>query len=190
MDYIKQIELYQPKNEQEKVDQALMVDFIKTHQNALYRENLAAHVTSSAFIVNETMDKMLFAYHNLYDSWGWVGGHNDGDDDLLHVAIKEAKEETGIKTIKPYDESIFTIDVIYVHNHIKHENYVSDHLHLNVAFLLIGDEHESVRPKLDENKAVKWFELDEILHVITEERMVNVYQKAIDKIKAIKASKI
>lgn len=190
MDYIKHIEAYHPINEQERVDQALMLDYIKTHKNALFRENLAAHVTSSAFIVNKTMDKMLFAYHNLYDSWGWVGGHNDGDSDLLKVAIKEAKEETGIKTLTPYSESIFTIDVIYVGNHMKHGHYVSDHLHLNVAFLLIGDERETIRPKLDENKGVKWFKIEEILDVITEDRMVNVYQKAIDKINALKKSKI
>lgn len=189
MDYIKKIETYHPINEQERIDQALMLDYIKTHKNALFRENLAAHVTSSAFIVNKDMDKMLFAYHNLYDSWGWVGGHNDGDSDLLKVAIKEAKEETSIKTLSPYTDDIFTLDVIHVQNHIKHGKYVSDHLHLNVAFLLIGDENEMVKPKLDENKGVKWFKLEEILTVITEERMVPVYQKAIDKIKAIKKSK-
>ncbi|MFW5864880.1 MAG: NUDIX hydrolase [Candidatus Izemoplasmataceae bacterium] len=190
MDYIKQIENYTPFNEQERVDQALMLDYIKTHKNALFRENLAAHVTSSAFVLNKTMDKLLFAYHNIYDSWGWVGGHNDGDSDLLKVAIKETKEETGIKTIMPYSEDIFTLDVIYVKNHIKKGSYVSDHLHLNVAFLIIGDESEMVTPKLDENKGVKWFKLDDILKVITEERMINVYQKALDKIEAIKQSKI
>lgn len=50
---------------------------------------------------------MLMVYHNIYDSWSWTGGHADGDEDVLHVAMKEAKEETGIQTLVPVKEALF-----------------------------------------------------------------------------------
>src|SRR5690606_13156485 len=136
---------------------------IDRNPDALDRTNLCAHITSSAFVVNQDMTKILFAYHNIYDSWSWVGGHNDGNPDLLEVAIKEAIEETGIKTVKPYSNDIFTIDVIYVKNHIKKNQYVPDHLHLNATFLLIADENENLSINHAENSGVKWFAIDDVL---------------------------
>ena len=32
-------------------------------------------------------------YHNIYNSWSWLGGHADGETDLLAVALREVKEE-------------------------------------------------------------------------------------------------
>ncbi len=179
-------ENYQPRTEQEEVDQRLILDFIKRNPDCLERTNLVAHITSSAIIVNETMDQVLFAYHNIYDSWSWVGGHNDGNPDLLHVAIEEAMEETGITKVRPYQHDIFTIDVIYVGNHIKKGKYVPDHLHLNATFLLIADTTEKLISKPDENQGVQWFMMDEVFSHVTEPRMKPVYLKAFKAIESIK----
>lgn len=187
MNYIEKIKSYQTKNEQEMVDQKAILEFIKHNKDHLYRTNLVAHMTSSAIVVNKTLDKVLFAFHNIYQSWSWLGGHLDGDDDMLSVAIKEAKEETGIKNVKAYMDDIFMIDVIHVNNHIKHGKYVPDHLHLNVTFLLLADEHEPLTVKKDENQAVKWFLIDDVLNNVSEERMKPVYQKAFQAIKHIRS---
>lgn len=186
MNYVKPIEAYEPKNEQEHVDKEAIIAFIKHNGNALLRENQVAHLTSSAIVVNETMDKVLFAYHKLYDAWSWVGGHNDGDPDLLHVAIKETKEETGVNHVRPYSDDIFMVDIIHVTNHYKHGKYVSDHLHLNVTYLLIADEDDQLIPQKDENLDVRWFRIDDVLNHVHEARMIPVYQKAFKAIKAIK----
>jgi len=185
MKYIKDIENYKPYNEQEVVDKKLILDFIKNNDNHLFRENLAAHLTSSAIVINQDKSKVLFAYHNIYDSWSWVGGHNDGDDDLLKVAIKETKEETGIEEVKPFLEDIYMIDVIYVENHIKNGKRVPDHLHLNVTYLLIADDKQTLTVKKDENQAVAWIKLEEVFKKISEPRMVPIYKKAFDKLKII-----
>lgn len=186
MNYKKAFEIYQPINEQEVMDQKLILEFIKRNEDALDRNNLVAHVTSSAFVVNYDMSKILFAYHKIYDSWAWVGGHADNHPDLLEVAIKEAKEETGIVNVKAYDKEIFTLDVIQVTNHIKHGKYVPDHLHLNASFLLVADEKDELKINHDENSGVSWFLLEDIFNHVSEKRMIPVYQKALDKIKALK----
>ncbi len=181
-----QIKGYIPCCEQEEVDKKAILDFIDRNPDILNRTNKVAHMTSSAIVVNENMTKVLFAYHNIYDSWSWVGGHNDGDSDCLHVAIKETMEETGVQTIQPHSNDIFAIDIIYVCNHIKNGEYIPDHLHLNVTYLLIADETEKLTIAVDENSDVKWFDIDEVIHEISEPRMVPVYQKLFHKIKNIK----
>lgn len=186
MNILQLFENYSPKNEQEQRDQRLIIDFIKRNPDCLSRENLAAHITASAFVVNDTFDQIVFAYHHIYQSWAWVGGHADGDDDLLHVAIKEAMEETGLTSIKPYDSNIFTIDVIYVHNHIKKGVYVPDHLHLNATYLLIADENEKPQHNPNEHQDVRWFKINEVMNYVSENRMKSVYKKAFDLMKTIK----
>ena len=49
--WIEKIEEYVPKNEQERVDQKAMVAFAKRNDDALSRDNLVAHFTSSAIVV-------------------------------------------------------------------------------------------------------------------------------------------
>ena len=68
-------------------------------------------------------------YHNIYNSWAWTGGHADGDNDLLYTALREVKEETGIKNVKILNKDIFSLEAICVNGHIKREKYVSSHMH-------------------------------------------------------------
>lgn len=186
MDIKEALKHYHPMNEQEEVDLKLMTSFINAHDDYLERSNLYGHMTSSAFIVNKNMDKIVFGYHNIYQSWSWIGGHADGDYDLLQVAIKETHEETGLKRVYPFDESIFSIDVIYVANHIKHKKYIPDHLHLNISYLLIADEEELLYHNQEEHQGVAWFNIDDVLDIISENRMKSVYEKAIQKIKMLR----
>ena len=82
-----------PYNEQEQVDRKIMLKYLNNFDDALTRQNEYGHFTSSAFVLNKERTKILMIYHNIYKSWAWVGGHSDGDNDLLDVAMKEAKEE-------------------------------------------------------------------------------------------------
>ena len=122
------------------------------------------------------------AYHKIYDSWAWLGGHNDGESDCLKVAIKEAKEESGIGNIKPLSEEIYSIEVLSVDSHLKRGEYVPTHLHLNVTYLLEADDSEKLVIKEDENSGVAWFSNDEVMVRSSEEWFKkNIYAKLIDK---------
>ena len=93
---ITQIEKYTPFNRQEELDKKTILYFLNNFNDIFYRENLIAHMTASCWLVNQNCDKVVMAYHNLYDSYSWLGGHCDGDENPLNVAIKEAKEESGL----------------------------------------------------------------------------------------------
>ena len=179
---IDKIKKYKPFNEQEEVDKALILEWIKNNRDAFSRENRVAHITASAWVVNKDRSKVLMVYHNIYNSWSWLGGHADGETDLLAVAIREVKEEAGISDVHPVSEEIFSIEALTVDGHIKKGRYVSSHLHFNVTYLLEADSEEAVSIKEDENSGVAWFSPEEALRRSTEPWFVkNIYTKLIEK---------
>ena len=178
------VENFTPYNEQEEVEKKIMLNYINDFDDVLTRQNKYGHFTSSAFVLNKERTKILMIYHKIYNSWAWVGGHADGDSDLLYVAMKEAKEETGIKNVEPISKDIYSLEIINVNGHEKRGKYVGSHVHLNVTYLLEADENEEIHIKEDENSGVKWVLINEILKVTSEPWVRNrVYSKILNKMK-------
>lgn len=183
LNYRREIEEYTPGSKQEESDKRVILDYIDNFGDTiLTRENEFAHISSSGMIVNRDMNKVLMVYHNIYHSWSWTGGHADGDKNLLHVAIKEAIEETGVTRIYPIREEIIGLDILPVWGHVKRGNYVSSHLHLNITYPLIADEKDRLIVKEDENSGVKWLEIDRLSEYVSEPDMLPVYTKIIKQI--------
>lgn len=186
MNLRQQIEAYTPYNTQEEKDKELILRYMDTFDDVLTRDNEFAHFTASAWLVNQDRTKALMVYHNIYNSWSWVGGHADGEADLLKVAIKEAKEETGLQQVKPVTEDIFSLEILGVAAHEKRGKHVATHVHLNVTYLLEGDEQELLRIKPDENSDIKWFPLEEAVAASTEPDLQVVYRKLNEKLAFVK----
>lgn len=173
-----QIRKYSPCNEQEERDKAVLLDFLAKNDNAFERSNLLAHMTASAWVVNSAGTKVLMVYHKIYDSWSWTGGHADGETDLLSVAMREVREETGVRSVRPVSEEIFSLEVLTVDGHEKRGKYVPSHLHMNVTYLLEADDAEKLTVCEDENKGVAWFTPEEALTASTEPWFVQrIYSK-------------
>jgi 8-oxo-dGTP pyrophosphatase MutT (NUDIX family) len=184
MKLIEKIQLYKPYNEQEEKDKVEIIQLLKTVPNIFERENKQYHMTASAWVVNKNHTKVLMIYHNIYNSWSWLGGHADGETDLLQTAIREVKEESGVKNVYPVSEKIYSLEILTVDGHEKKGNYVSSHLHINITFLLQADENERTIVKSDENSGVTWFELQEAINASTEEWFQKrIYKKLNEKLK-------
>lgn len=180
----KQVEAYEPFNEQEARDKKLLLDWLESGKDILTRENEVAHLTASAWVVSPDRESVLMAYHNLYDSWAWLGGHADGERDLLGVALREAREESGIRQVHPVTEEILSIETLCVEGHEKRGRYVPSHLHLNVTYLLEADPDQNLQVKPDENSAVAWIPVKEIPARSTEQWFVErIYHKLCEKAK-------
>lgn len=181
---IKQIENYNPYNEQETKDKETLLYALKTQQEILTRNNPFMHMSTSCWVTNPNRDKILMIYHKIYDSWSWLGGHADGESDLLSVACKELTEESGVSNYRIVDENPFSIEVLTVDGHIKRGNYVSSHLHLNVTYLFEVDEDELLVQNDIETHGVKWIPIENIEHEVSEIWfMENIYKKLINKLK-------
>ena len=185
MHYLEELNGYRPKNEQEAADREMILSCINTFPDTiLTRENRFAHITAASMIFNKSRDKVLMIYHNIYRSWSWTGGHADGEKDMLYVAEREAKEETGIQSLavlcpEAKEGPMAAVDVLPVWGHVKKGKYVSSHLHLNFSYLFEAKEGETLRIKEDENSQVGWIKISEIREKVTEPDMIPVYEKLI-----------
>ena len=178
MKIVEEIKKYRPCNEQEQRDKAVILAFLENNEDTFLRSNLLAHMTASSWIVNPERTKTLMVYHNIYDSWSWTGGHADGETDLLSVALREAREETGIAHVRPVSPEIFSLEVLTVDGHEKRGEYVPSHLHLNVTYLLEAEESDTLHICKEENSGVAWFTLEEALKASTEPWFVErIYKK-------------
>ena len=178
MKIIEDIRRYRPRCQQEERDQALMLRFLAENDDAFLRSNPIAHMTASGWIVNPARDRVLMVYHNIYGSWSWTGGHADGETDLLAVALRECREETGVEHVRPVTGEIYSLEILTVDGHEKRGEYVSGHLHLNVTYLLEADEGDALRVCEEENSGVRWFSPEEALRASTEPWFVErIYKK-------------
>ena len=185
MDIRRAIQEYNPFNEQEAADKALILGFLAENDDAFYRTNLIAHMTASAWVVNPAHNRVLMVYHKIYDSWSWTGGHADGDEDLARVALREVREETGVKSARLLSPEIFSLESLTVDGHEKHGAYVPSHLHLNVTYLLEADDSDPLTLCEEENSGVRWFGLDEALEACTEPWFIErIYSKLNAKLRA------
>lgn len=162
MNLKEQIEQYCPVNEQEEKDRQELLMWLNSGLDIYSRSCNAAHLTASAWVVSPDRKRVLMIYHNLYDSWAWLGGHADGMEDLHAVARKEVMEESGLTELRDLSDGIFSLEVLTVDGHEKRGKYVSSHLHLNVTYLFEADPEAPVFIKPDENSGVAWFPTEEV----------------------------
>ncbi|MBE6990148.1 MAG: NUDIX domain-containing protein [Ruminococcaceae bacterium] len=180
MTIIEELEHYIPGCEQEVRDREAMLACLAAHKDAFDRTDLTAHMTASAWVLSPDRTRVVMCYHNMYNSWSWTGGHADGEQDLLAVAMREVWEETGLRT-HPLAEGFFSLENLTVEGHVKNGVWVPGHVHMNVTYLLQA-EGEALRPKPDENSAVRWMTPEEALQASTEPWMVEyVYRKLIER---------
>lgn len=155
-----QIENYQPIDEQEERDKEQMLAFMDQYDDVLTRKNVLGHFTASAFVVNKDRTKMVVVYHNIYDAWIYPGGHADGEEDLLSVAVREVEEETGLK-VNVLDDKIYAIQSLPTKGHVKRGKYVSAHTHFDAVYCLEADDTIPLVFREDESKGVKWVSFQE-----------------------------
>ena len=153
--YIDEIRSFVPRTMAEAADQRQILDYVNLFPDTiLTRENPIAHMTASGFILSRDGRWVLMAHHNIYQVWAWTGGHADGEKDLLSVALREAREETGAGHIAPLSSAIASVEILPVWGHVKRGKYVCAHQHLNVSYLLTADRDGPLAP--GRGKTPRW----------------------------------
>ncbi len=184
--YVDEIRAYEPRSEAEAADKELILRYIEQFPDTiLTRENRMAHITASGFVLSADGEWVLMAWHNIYRVWAWTGGHADGDSDLLSVALREAKEETGAAGLRPLSADIASVEILPVWGHRKRGSYVPSHLHLNVSYLLAADRDSPLTVREGENTRVGWLPADRLLELTNEWEMDPVYAKLLRRGRAL-----
>ena len=183
MNYLDDLKRFQPLCEQEEVDHALMLQEAgRMPVKILSRESALLHMTASAMVVNPARTHVLMAYHNIYGTWAWTGGHADGESDLLAVARREAQEETRIEHLTPIQTGAISLEILDVPSHVKRGRFVPCHLHLNMTYAFVGDDRDALQNKADENRAVRWLPIDKLADFVAEPAMLPIYRKILQRI--------
>jgi len=148
---IKMLQEYSPLDPKEIISKDLMLNFLNQHNDCFERSLKIGHFTGSAWLINKNNTKALLMHHTKLDKWLQLGGHCDGDSNVLAVSIKEAQEESGLSNIIPVNENIFDIDV-----HLIPENkHGQEHYHYDVRFLLqVMDDEQIIQNR--ESKELRW----------------------------------
>lgn len=169
---------FQPGDEREAQEQRMILGMIDRLGDAiLTRESEIAHMTASSIIVSPDRRRTLMAFHRIYNSWAWTGGHADGEDDFEAVARREAQEETGISGLRRLGGGIASIEILPVWAHMKRGRPVGSHLHLNVSYLFEADDSLPLSVREDENSAVGWLAVDRLDEYVSEPPMLPVYRR-------------
>ncbi len=143
---------YQPAAEFEITTKTRFLDFVANNPNCFARELLTGHVTASAWLLSNDLQQALLMHHAKLNIWCQLGGHCDGDSNVLNVAIKEAQEESGISHIIPINSEIFDLDI----HSIPETKNTPVHYHYDVRFLLKVASNETASGN-NESKALRWF---------------------------------
>lgn len=148
---------YHPMDEEKQHHQE-MLNFYKNDKNCFERSNLKGHFTASAWLLNKKGDQFLMMHHKKLQEWLQLGGHCDGDNDVLNVALKEAQEESGVLGIEPVFHNIFDVDIHFIPEY----KGIPEHFHYDVRFLLQIKSDEQI-VKNSESHALKWFGENDVL---------------------------
>ncbi len=163
---LEKLQNYFPVLEEEIVYKNEMISFIEEHSDCFERSLQKGHITASAWLLNKDCSKALLMHHAKLNAWYQLGGHCDGDSDVMNVALKEAQEESGICGIEPVSSDVFDIDI-----HLIPENKREKaHYHYDVRFLLRVTSDEDVVQNA-ESKELRWVSKD-ISALPTQERNI------------------
>ena len=127
------------------------------HADAFQRHHLPGHITGSSWILDQSRQFVLLVHHGTLNRWLQPGGHADGEENVLNVALREAQEETGLKHFKLLQEEIFDLDI----HPIPARGNFPDHLHYDVRFLFEADKNEQIVVS-DESHDVAWLALNQL----------------------------
>ena len=171
-----------PGDAREAEEQRMMLETIARLGDAvLTRECALAHMTASSIIVSPDRRRTLMAFHRIYQSWAWTGGHADGETDFEQTARREAGEETGIRALRRLGEGIASIEILPVWAHVRRGQEVGSHLHPNVSYLFEADDTLPLRMAPDENSAVGWIEVARLCEFVSEPPMLPVYRRLLER---------
>lgn len=126
-------------------------------ERCYHRDFLPGHITGSACITNPPKDKFLLVHHAKLNRWLQPGGHADGDENIVEVALREAREETGLTHFKILTDGLFDIDI----HPIPLRKDFPEHLHFDIRFLLEADEQEPLVLS-GESKELAWIQKEDI----------------------------
>lgn len=157
MDTLRALQSYLDRNPAEIDVVERFTRFLLSGIDVFHRTRLDGHFTASCWLVSPDRASVLLTHHRKLGRWLQLGGHADGDSNLVRVAFNEATEESGIEGLMVLPE-IFDLDA----HTIPARTNEPEHTHWDVRFVVLA-------PSLkfdvsDESHALAWRPIGELVH--------------------------
>jgi len=169
---LEQLAAYRESHPSELETIERFIAFVERCPDCFERSLLEGHVTGSAWIVDESNGRILLTHHRKLDCWLQLGGHADGDPDVLAVALKEAQEESGLADFDVLDPAIFDVDI----HRIPERKGVPEHWHYDIRYILRATGSTAYIVS-DESHDLRWVPLDEMPALTTDDSMLRMLEK-------------
>jgi 8-oxo-dGTP pyrophosphatase MutT (NUDIX family) len=151
---------------------AEFLPFIATHPDCLLRRCVDGHLTASAWVVDATRTRTLLTHHRKLDRWLQLGGHADGEADLLAAALREVREESGLTRVRAVSAEVFDVD----RHRIPARKTEAEHWHFDVRFLIEADATEPLMIS-EESNDLAWVPLADLARYSTEPSLARMARK-------------
>ena len=161
-----------PHDDLERISLEHIIAFVMANPRCFDRNLAAGHITGAAWLLNRDGTRVLLTHHRKLNKWLQLGGHADGDPDVIDVALREAREESGIAAIEPISSSIFDVDV----HEIPARGNVAKHLHYDIRFLCKTTSNERFTVS-DESHDLAWVAWEELSTMDTDASVLRMHAK-------------
>lgn len=148
------------------------IALVRAHDDCLLRTCVPGHVTGSAWIVSPDNRRTLLTLHRKLGRWLQLGGHADGDPDLLAVALREAREESGLVSLRPRSAAVFDVD----RHWIPARGSEPGHWHHDLRFVIEADPAEPLTVS-SESRDLAWVELPAVAALNPSESLARMVRK-------------
>jgi len=158
---LEQLRDHRPADEAEARDLQRILDFVGRHDLPFDRRITEGHLTGSALVLSAEGDRVLLLHHRKLDRWLQPGGHGDpGETTGEEVALREAREETGLEGLVLHPHAPRPLDVD-VHD-IPARRDEPAHQHLDLRYLVVAPAKAEGTRSFEETNDLRWFRWDEI----------------------------
>jgi 8-oxo-dGTP pyrophosphatase MutT (NUDIX family) len=164
---------YQTSSPEDELMLSKTRQFVLENSQCFERSLTSGHITGSSWIVDLEQSHALFTHHKKLNKWMQLGGHADGMADIFLVALKEAKEESGLEQITPLSRQIFDIDIHLI------PDQASGHLHYDIRFLFKADRSKKLTVS-NESHTLAWIEFEKLHEYITEPSVLRMHAKFLE----------
>lgn len=118
------------------------------------------HVTGSALVLTPASARVLMRWHPRMKRWMQVGGHADaGEADPWAVALREAREETGLTDLQAWPPRLGRTPVQLTIVGVPAGHGEPAHEHADIRYLFSTEEPERARSEASD-APVRWCALD------------------------------
>lgn len=178
---IEQLDEYAARHHREAATIRDFRAFVVAEPDCFQRHHAAGHITGSAWVVNADGSEILLTHHRKLDCWLQLGGHADGEADVLSVAMKEAEEESGLTDFSHIGSGIFDIDI----HPIPARKNEPEHLHYDVRYVLRANGCTEYTVS-DESHDLRWVKPEEVETLTTERSMLRMVEKWLELVDTLR----